>query len=105
MSTPQEQFTDALRTSQEALAGALDTWTKAASQAFGLVPNAPFAPPVSPGQVIDQVFDFAVRLLESQRQFAKSLAETSAQVSDTLRQQAESTADKAAESVRRSTTK
>jgi acetyl-CoA carboxylase carboxyltransferase component len=104
MANPQDQYTEALRSSQEAVAGALDGWTKAATQAFGMVPNAPL-PAVDPAQVIDQVFDFAERLLESQRQFAKSLAEASAQVSDTMRQQAESTAGKAAETARRSSTK
>jgi acetyl-CoA carboxylase carboxyltransferase component len=100
MANPQDQYTDALRTSQEAVAGALDSWTKAAQQAFGVIPNTPFSP-VDPGQIIDQVFDFAERLLETQRQFAKSLAEASVQASDTLRQQAESSADKAAETTRR----
>jgi hypothetical protein len=100
MATPQEQYTEALRTGQEAVTGAVDSWTKAAQQAFGLTPSAAPFPVVDPAQLIDQVFDFAEKLLESQRQFAKNLAEASVQMGDTLRQQAETATDTAAQNAR-----
>jgi hypothetical protein len=95
--TPQDTYTDALKGSQEAFAGAFDSWTKATQQAFGFVPTTPF-PGLDPGLVIDQVYDFAGRLLETQRQFTKSLIAASTQMSETVRQSAESAAHSAADS-------
>jgi len=45
---------------------------------------------VEPQQVIDQVFDFAVKMLAVQREFAKSLASTAASAGESARQQTES---------------
>ena len=98
MSNPQEQYTEVLQNSQQAVIGALDSMSKAAQQAFSAVPNAPVAP-VDPTEVIDQVFDFAGQLLESQRAFAKSLTQASSQMGDNLRTQAENTAQQAADVV------
>ena len=98
--TPQDTYTDALKGSQEAFAGAVDSWTKATQQAFGFVPATPF-PGVDPVQVIDQTFDFAERLLETQRQFTKTLVAASAQMSETVRQSTESAAHSAADSAPR----
>jgi hypothetical protein len=44
---------------------------------------------VDPKQVIDQVFDFAEKMLEVQREFAKNLASIAAAAGDATRQQAE----------------
>jgi len=44
---------------------------------------------LDPNQVIDQVFDFAEKTLEVQREFAKNLASTAAAAGETTRQQAE----------------
>jgi hypothetical protein len=44
---------------------------------------------VDPNQIIDQVFDFAEKMLEVQREFAKNLASPAAAARETTRQQAE----------------
>jgi acetyl-CoA carboxylase carboxyltransferase component len=98
VSNPQEQYTEVLQSSQQAVIGALDSMSKAAQQAFSVVPNAPIAP-VDPTEVIDQVFDFAGQLLESQRAFAKSLTQASNQMGDNLRTQAENAAQQAGDVV------
>lgn len=47
-------------------------------------------PEVDPQQVMDQVFDFAEKMLAVQREFAKSRAATAASATEAARQQSES---------------
>jgi len=61
MSSPQDKYADAMRTSQAAVVAAFESWTKSAQRAIGAVPGV--GGPVEPQQVIDQVFDFAVKML------------------------------------------
>lgn len=89
MSSIQEQYAEAMRTSQEAVVGAVESWTKSVQKTFGQTPAIPEAS-VDPNQVIDQVFDFAEKMLEVQREFAKNLASTSTALGGALREQAES---------------
>jgi hypothetical protein len=77
MSSPQEQYAEAIRSGQEAVATAFESWTKSAQNAFGAAPGRTTGS-MGTDQVIDQVFDFAARMLEVQREFAKSLAATAA---------------------------
>jgi hypothetical protein len=76
--SPQEQFTEAMRAGQQAMADAVQSWTKGLQGTFGAVPEGGAA--IRPEQVIDQVFDFAERMLEVQREFAKSVVATAAGV-------------------------
>jgi hypothetical protein len=94
MPTPQEQYAEAMRTSQEAVLGAVESWTKSFQSAFGQTPEVP-SPSVDPNQVIDQVFDFAEKMLEVQREFAKNLAQAATSASATWREQAESVGESA----------
>lgn len=89
MTSPQDQYTAALRTSQDAVVQAMESWTKSARDAFGQMPSTPPSG-LEPNQVIDQVFDFAERMLEVQREFSKSLAASAASAGETAREQAES---------------
>jgi hypothetical protein len=88
MSSPQDRYADVMRSNQEALLGAVESWTKNLQNTF----TGAMAPAVSadPNQVIDQVFDFAEKMLEVQREFAKNLASASAAATGAVRQQAES---------------
>jgi hypothetical protein len=88
MTSPQEQYAQAMRTSQEAVVGAVESWTKSVQSAFGQTPELPSLS-VDPNQVIDQVFDFAEKMLEVQREFAKSLAQAAASATGGMREQAE----------------
>jgi hypothetical protein len=91
--SPQEQYAKAMRTSQEAVVGAAEAWAKSIQSAFGQPQAGPTGSVVDPNQVIDQVFDFAERMLEVQREFAKSLAGAAASAGQTAREQAESVAE------------
>jgi hypothetical protein len=92
MTSIQEHYTEAVRQTQEAAQAAVDTWTRTVQEAFGQFPTV--AVPTHPNQVIDQVFDFAEKLLSAQREFAKNLVHTSTAVAQNIRQ----TAERAAES-------
>ena len=92
MTTIQEHYTEAVKQTQEAALAAVDTWTRTVQDAFGQVPAAV---PANPTQVIDQVFDFAGKLLAAQREFAKNLVQTSTSVAETLRRSVERTAEDA----------
>ena len=77
----QDQYTDTLRQSQEAWSGALETWTNGVQKAFGSSPASPFGgagfgTPFTlsdPVATVDQMFDFAEKVLEVQREFVKNL--------------------------------
>jgi hypothetical protein len=77
MSSVQEQYTESLKKSQQAVLDAFEAWTKSAQSAFS-TPGVTVPAQPGPDQVIDQVFDFAEQMLAVQRQFAKSLAATAA---------------------------
>jgi hypothetical protein len=86
MTSMQEPFTDAMRQSQQAVLTAFESWTKLVQQMFGQATEATPTPgSVDPTQIVDQVFDFAAQLLESQRQFAKTLMAASAQALEATR--------------------
>lgn len=84
MPSPQEQFADSLRSGQEAVAKAVDAWTKSAQSAFGTQSPAA-AGSFDPNQVIDQVFDFAEQMLRAQRQYAKTLNASAASAAEAVR--------------------
>ena len=90
----QDQYTDTLRQSQEAWSGAIETWTNGVQKAFSASPVAPhgtspfsFADPTA---TIDQIFDFAEKALEVQREFVKNLAAATLSIGQAVRHQAES---------------
>lgn len=89
MTSPQDKYADVMRSSQEAVVEAFESWTKNAQNAMTSVPGMGSAP-VPPQEVIDQVFDFAGKLLEVQRDFAKSLASTAASAAQSARDNTES---------------
>lgn len=88
MATPQHQYAEVLKTGQEVVTEALDSFSKAAQQAFAHVPAVPFAP-VDLAELVDQTFDFAEQVLSTQRQLAKNLAEVSNHVAEALTKQVE----------------
>lgn len=88
MTSPQDKYADVMRSSQEAVVEAFESWTKNAQNAMTGVPGVGSSP-VPPQEVIDQVFDFAGKLLEVQRDFAKSLASTAAAAAQSARDNTE----------------
>ncbi len=97
MTSPQDKYADAVRQGQQAMTDAVETWTDSAQKAMGSMgslgsmPNIPEGIP--PQQVIDQVFDFAEKMLQAQREFAKNMASTAVSATESARQHAESVAD------------
>ena len=82
MSSPQEQYAETFKQTQETMLAAFDAWTHAFQQGFGQLSGAG---PVNPQQVIDQVFDFATMLLNAQRDFAKQLVATSTAAAESFK--------------------
>jgi hypothetical protein len=93
MSSPQEQFAAAVRSTQAQAVDAVETWTKITQDAFGKIGDAPKSAP-NPDQVIDQVFDFAEKMLEGQRDFAKKMLGMSERVGEAARDELESAGEK-----------
>src|SRR5919112_1204235 len=85
MSTPQDQYRDLVQQSQQAIQNAVDTWTKTVQDTVTSLPSNPTQ--VDPGQVVDQVFDFAERMLEMQRDFTKNLLQNSAAIAQSVSRQ------------------
>ena len=84
-----DTYTQTLRSAQDAVVQAFRTWTDTAKGAWATAPGAA-TPEVDPQQVVEQVFDFAEKMLAVQREFAKSLAATAASATEAARQQSES---------------
>jgi hypothetical protein len=86
MSNPQDQYRDLVQQSQQAIQSAVDTWTKTVQDTVTALPSNPTQ--VDPSQVVDQVFDFAERMLEMQRDFTKNLLQNSAAIAQSVTRQA-----------------
>lgn len=86
MSSAQEQYAESLRAGQEAVAAAIESWTKSAQTAIG-TESAGTPESFDPNQVIDQVFDFAEQMLHAQREYAKTLTATAGAAAAAVRKQ------------------
>jgi hypothetical protein len=75
--TAQEQILSAVKQSQKAVVDAVAAWAKAVEKAAPSVPSLPAIPGNTelprPEQVVDTAFDFAQKLLDSQRAFARDV--------------------------------
>jgi acetyl-CoA carboxylase carboxyltransferase component len=89
MTTPTEQYSALMQQGQEAVRDAVDSWTQAVKDAATQFPAVPAA--YDADKVIDQVFDFAEKLLEVQREFAKNLIKSSASAMESVTQAAPKT--------------
>ncbi len=85
VTTPQDQYRDLVQQSQQAMQSAVETWTRTVQDTVTSLPTNPTQ--VDPGQVVDQVFDFAERMLEMQRDFTKNLLQSSAALSQSVTRQ------------------
>jgi hypothetical protein len=89
-SSLQDQYFEILRNGQEAMSSAMEEWAKSAKDAWGSRPDAsvPAFATLDPVEAVDQAFafasealqaqrrllDFSTEILETQRQFAKTIA-------------------------------
>jgi hypothetical protein len=94
LTTRHEHYAEVLRTGQEFVNGAIDSWARAAHQAFVIGPPAPLFPADVTG-FIDQGYDLAEKVLASQRRFAKTLVEASSTATKAVADQVESVTETA----------
>jgi 3-methyladenine DNA glycosylase AlkC len=76
----QEQILDAIKRSQDAALQIVGTWSESVSKLATKLPDMPKLPSIDslpkPGEVTDQFFDFAHKLMASQQEFVKKLIDT-----------------------------
>jgi DNA-binding MarR family transcriptional regulator len=88
MTTAQQQFVDLTERGQEALAKAIKTWADTAQEYTATLSQASTALP-QPQDVLNDVFDFAERLIKAQRDFATTLLAVGAEVTESTRRATE----------------
>lgn len=72
----EDQVLDAVRQSQDAVVKAVRTWADAGKNLVPELPALPFADQLpSAKELLEQAFDFADRLLATQREFASAVYE------------------------------
>ena len=87
MTTIQEQYTSALRRTQ-------DSWAELVESLLGDVPQYPVTPlGVDPNTAIDEVFDFQEKLLGLQRDIAKRVAGVGVSIAESAQAQAKTVGD------------
>jgi 3-methyladenine DNA glycosylase AlkC len=76
----QEQLLDAIKRSQDAALQIVGAWSESVSKLATKLPDMPKMPTLDslpkPGEVTDQFFDFAHKLMASQQEFVKKLIDT-----------------------------
>ncbi len=95
MTTPQEQFGELTRRTQENFKHLWDQWTQRSNELLkgvGSRSRAAGDAPGNPEQVLDAVFDFAENLIAQQRAFAKQMLHAASQGQQTLADVADSAA-------------
>ena len=88
MTQSQDQYRELVQQSQDAFQNAVETWTKTVQDTMGGagVPANPAQ--VDPQQVVDQVFEFAERMLAMQRDFTRNLIQNSVALQQSITKQA-----------------
>lgn len=83
MTTATDTFVEATRRNQEAF---VQTWTDGVQKFWGLMPAADTKTPTVPSadEVVDNAFDFAAKVLATQREFIKSMLAASKSVNSNM---------------------
>ena len=75
----QEELLNVIRTSQETVVEAVKTWVDTVKAVTPKVPSVPFTEKLpKPQDVVASAYDFAEKLLSSQRRFAEELVQATA---------------------------
>ncbi|HTF55275.1 MAG TPA: hypothetical protein VK735_48185 [Pseudonocardia sp.] len=88
MTNAQQQFVDLAERGQETLANVIKTWADTAQEYTATLSRTSTALP-QPQDVLNDVFDFAERLIKAQRDFATTLLAVGAQVTESTRRATE----------------
>jgi hypothetical protein len=94
MTTLQEQYSAIARQGQEASLAVIEAWTRSFQDAAARLPEV--TGQFDANQVIDRVFDFAVTVVDVQRDFAKQLVASTVSVAEDVAQQSREAANRAA---------
>jgi hypothetical protein len=98
MTISTDQYSALVQQGQEAVRSAVDSWTRTVRDAAAQFPTVTQG--YDADKVIDQVFDFAEKLLEVQREFAKNVLKSSVSAAEVISEaapQAAATTQAAAE--------
>jgi acetyl-CoA carboxylase carboxyltransferase component len=82
MTISTDQYTALVQQGQDAVRAAVDGWTRSVKDVAAQFPTAPQA--YDADKVIDQVFDFAEKLLQVQREFAKNVLKSSVSAAEAV---------------------
>ena len=88
MTAPTDQFVDIANRGQEAVSTAVRTWTDSV-QSFASKLTAGQSQLPDPHTVVDQYFDFAEKVLASQREFAQQWASATLKATEAVTEQAQ----------------
>jgi flagellar hook-basal body complex protein FliE len=91
MSITQQQFADLTERGHETLAKAIKTWADTAQEYTTTLSRASTALP-QPQEVLNDVFDFAERLIKAQREFATVLLAAGTELTESTRKATETAA-------------
>lgn len=91
MTTVQEQYGEVLQQGQQAVLNSVNAWNKTFQETVGSWATTPGR--YAPEQVVDQVYDFAGKVLESQRELVKTVWTTTAQATETFAARAQAAAN------------
>lgn len=92
------EYTEYVQKGQDAVKSAFETWTKTIQDFTGNL--APLTPTTDPSAAIDEVFDFAAKVLEGQRKFAKEVLQTTASTGETVQRHLTTVAESATQQVK-----
>jgi len=88
MTAPTDQFVDIANRGQEAVSTAVRTWTDSV-QSFASKLTTGQSPVTDLQGVVDQYFDFAEKVLASQREFAQQWASATLKATEAVTEQAQ----------------
>ncbi|CCH78679.1 hypothetical protein BN12_660004 [Nostocoides japonicum T1-X7] len=89
-----EQYTELFEQGQKAFLDAVDNWSRAARYTFDRFGTSSGTPLVAPEVILDQVFDFAVKILEVQRDVSRRLLAAATEASDATAAVAKASAER-----------
>jgi hypothetical protein len=92
------EYTEYVQKGQDAVKSAFETWTKTIQDFTGKL--TPLTPNTDPRAAIDEVFDFAAKVLEVQRKFAKEVVQTTASTGETVQRHLATVAETATQQVK-----
>ena len=99
MTTLQEHYTEIARQGQEASLAVIEAWTRSFQDVAARLPEV--TGQFDANQVIDRFYDFAVTVVDVQRDFAKQLVSSTVSVAEDVAQKSREAANRAGDAANR----